>query len=308
MSIVQSKPDDLELLIKRFIRSKLRGLKPRDVDYTVSHIRQQIDCVKKWNASKVGEEFYRRYRLGLDTFAPLYDKEFYRTLSVHDFPDLFLEERSKAIRNKKQVRKSTDIGPLKEAINQESPKSIEHLPNLEGLEPPPIYILVEESIPDVRKDIFSKVKKYIAIMEFDAWLTKHGLEIPQIEPKSTQKFSSEESKEMQEMIAKIDKYFEDFIQEKGIREDEYLRLKKILVDFFFYGYRPSTSKSIIAKHRTTKMLASILGGIYLSIRNCGISYQYLDLLSANIEQFNKYRFTETNYQRSNLYKYVNIKS
>ena len=62
MSIVQSKPDDLELLIKRFIRSKLGGLKPRDFDYTVSHISQQMDFIKKWNASKVGEEFYRRYR------------------------------------------------------------------------------------------------------------------------------------------------------------------------------------------------------------------------------------------------------
>ena len=157
MSIAQSKPDDLELLIKRFIRSKLSGLKPRDVDYTVAHIRQQMDCIKKWNASKVGEEFYRRYRLGLDTFAPLDDKEFYKTLSIYDFPNLFIEDKPKEIRNKEQVRKSTDIRPLKEAINQESPKSTEQHPSLDGIELPPIYILVEESIPDVRKDIVSIV-------------------------------------------------------------------------------------------------------------------------------------------------------
>ena len=64
MSFVHSKPYDLELLIKRFIRSNLIGLKPRDVDYKVAYIRKQMECVKKWSASKAGEEFYKRYRLG----------------------------------------------------------------------------------------------------------------------------------------------------------------------------------------------------------------------------------------------------
>jgi hypothetical protein len=305
---VQSKPDDLELLIKRFIRSKLRGLKPRDVDYTVAHIRQQMDCIKKWNASKVGEEFYRRYRLGLDTFAPLDDKEFYKTLSIYDFPNLFVEDKTEEIDIKKLPKKSTAISPQKEAISQESQKSIEYHHDLDGIEFPPNYQLVDDRIPEVRRKIISIVKRYIAIMEFDAWISKNGIELPQIEPKSTQKFSSEESKEMEEMIAIIDEHFKDFIQEKGVNEGEYLRLKKLLIDFFFYRDCPSLSKSITAKHRTTKILASILGGIYFSIRNCGISYQYLAFLIANIEQFNKYRFSETNYQRSNLYKYVNIKS
>jgi hypothetical protein len=286
----------------------LRGLKPRDVNYAVAYVSQQLDCVKKWNASKVGEEFYKRYRLGLDTFAPLYDKEFYKTLSIHDFPNLFLEDNPKAIDIKKKVKKNTAASSLKKAKALNSSEAMEHLPNLEGLELPPIYILVEDRIPDVRKKIIYLAKRYIAIRELDTWISKNGIALPQIETKLNLKVSNKESADRQEMIAIIDDHFKIFIQEKSISDGEYLRLKKLLTDFFLDRDSPALSKSIIVKHRTTQMLASILGGIYFTIRNCGLSHQYLALLSSNIEQFNKYSFTETNYQRSNLYKYLNIKS
>lgn len=305
MSIVQSKPDDLELLIKRFIRSKLRGLKPRDVDYTVSHIRQQIDCVKKWNASKVGEEFYRRYRLGLDTFAPLYDKEFYRTLSVHDFPNLFVEDRPKEIRNKKQVRKSTDIRPLKEAINQESPKSIEHLPNLEGLELPPIYILVEESIPDVRKVIVSKVKKYIAIMEFDAWLTKHGLELPQVAIANDFKEEAVNSNKVSETI---ENYLSILVEENRIDKDNSLRLSEILIEYFTKGICAGVYEPIILMKNARTRMASVLGEIHRKLKNGeNIPSEYYELAKLHIPQFSKYKVPTADDKHSTLYKYFKLK-
>jgi hypothetical protein len=68
--------------------------------------------------------------------------------------------------------------------------------------------------------------------------------------KSIQKFSNKESAEMKEMIATIDNHFKDFIQEKSISEGEYLRLKKLLTNFFFYGDCSSLSKSIIVKKKT----------------------------------------------------------
>lgn len=298
---------DLELLVKRFIRRKLSPLKPRDVEFTVEFLKKELLCLKKWISNKIANDFYKRYRLGLDTFQPLNDKEFYQNLPVAKFPMLFIEEQSEVlIENKK--RKKTSVAKLKKEPNLSGfQEAVELDVNWKGFDRRPTYKLIEGNIDDVKKHILRIVKRYIVIMEFDAWISKKGLLLPQIELIANNKLASDEQHNVNRINNIIEKHFKEFIESKKIDDDEYRRLANLLTNFFLSDDCTPLSNPIKVKNRSTKMLASILGEIYFELENGGISYDYLTLGYSNINLFFKYKSTVENYQNSNLYKYYNLR-
>jgi succinate dehydrogenase flavin-adding protein (antitoxin of CptAB toxin-antitoxin module) len=64
---MQNKMNDIELLIKRFIRKEISKLKPRDNDYAIQFLNDEFSklmkCITK---DKVMEGLYHKYRLGFE--------------------------------------------------------------------------------------------------------------------------------------------------------------------------------------------------------------------------------------------------
>ena len=302
---MQQNADDFELVVKRFIRRTLSGLKPRDIDYAVEFLKKELVCIKKWISNRIANDFHKRYKLGLDTFQPLYENFFFHTLSAADFPLLFKEEQSQALIDNKKREKSSDSKLKKKPNLSGFQEAVELEINWEGYKPPPTYTLIEGNIPTARKRILYVAKRYIAIMELDAWISKNGLVLPQIELIANNKVANDEQHDVNRINNIIEKHFKEFIESKKIDDDEYLRLVNLLTKYYLSDDCTPLSNTIKVKNRSTKMLASILGKIYFGLKNGGITYDYLTLGNSNINLFTKYNFTIENYQKSSLYKYYN---
>ena len=292
--------DDLELLIKRYIRKSLSFFKPRDPDFTLVYLKKIMKGNTNCAYKSVMDNFHDRYRLGQNIYEPLYDIEYYQSLPVDNFPMLFKEDESE-IKTDKSLYKKTSVKKLKnESITNDSE-------NYGEFETRKYYILLEENIPTVRELLLSKIKKYIAIMEYYAWISKNGLTPPQIESITKSTGTNNGKYDLVVINRIINECFKDFIEDKHIEKSDYLLLVNLLSNFFSTGNFTTLPSPIKVNNRKTILLASILGKIYLKLKTGGISYVYLNLGKSNINLFNKYEITEEKYLGSTLYKYYNLK-
>ena len=295
---MQNKMNDIELLIKRFIRKEISKLKPRDNDYANQFLNDEFSklmkCITK---DKVMEGLYHKYRLGFDILEILNNKKFYYDLPHEKFPMLFKVEPSVTIPVSKVKKKSAK---LKSKDGFTEPQS------LEGMEMPPEITLIKEQIPFVQKALIRKAKRYIAIMELKSWIEKNGLKSPKIDFSKFITDNVEDSNKDITLIT-IENYLKSFNEGQIINDGNYNKLINLLYKFFKDNSNPTLKEPIVVKYGSVKKLAFALGGIYKELSDKPLSYEYLLLGKNNISLFLKEDISSKSFQKTNLYKYYSTK-
>lgn len=291
---MQNKMNDIELLIKRFIRKEISKLKPRDKEYTASFLNDEFSkLTKHFTKDKVMVGLYHKYRLGVDILEILNNKNFYNDLPHGKFPMLFKVEPSVTIPVSKVKKKSAKV-KSNDGFNE--PLS------LEGMEMPPVITLIKEQIPFVQKALVRKAKRYIAIMELKSWIEKNGLISPKIE---SSKFIAENTEDSNEDITliTIENYLKSFNEKEIISDGNYRKLINLLYNFFKDNLNPTLKEPIVVKYGSAIKLGFALGEIYKELSDKPLSYDYLLLGKNNISLFLKEEISLKSFQKSNLYKY-----
>lgn len=290
--------NDIESLIKRFIRKEISKLKPRDSAYATQFLNDEFSKLTKYfTKDKVMEGLYHKYRLGFDILEILNNKKFYYDLPHEKFPTLFKVEPSVSIPVSKVKRKSTKV---------KSKDGFTKPPSLEGMEMPPEITLIKEQIPFVQKALIRKAKRYIAIMELKSWIEKNGLISPKIEFSKFITDNAEDSNKDITLIT-IENYLKSFNEGQIINDGNYNKLINLLYNFFKDNLNQTLKEPIVVKYGSVKKLAFALGGIYKELSDKPLSYEYLLLGKNNISLFLKEDISSKSFQKTNLYKYYSTK-
>ncbi len=291
--------NNIELLIKRFIRKEISKLKPRDNAYTTQFINDEFSKLTKYfTKDKVMEGLYHKYRLGFDILEILNNKNFYYDLPHEKYPMLFKVEPSVTVPTSKVKKKAAKV---------KSKDGFTEPLSLEGMQMPPEITLIKEQIPLVQKALIRKAKRYIAIMELKSWVEKNGLISPKIEFSKFITDNTEDSNKDITLIT-IENYLKIFNETEIINDVNYRKLINLLYNFFKDNLNPTLTEPILVRYGSAIKLGFALGGIYKELSDKPLSYEYLLLGKNNISLFLKEEISLQSFQKSNLYKYYSKKS
>jgi hypothetical protein len=282
---------DTELIIKRYIRKQLSKLKPRDKDFVIKYLNEQIDSTY----DEALEEFYKRHMVGFDVFKILEEDSFYQDVPYFKLPNHI--KVKPAISYPKKLEEEIDSQFYEFDIL-----------NRGNVFARPSHIVGIEAQRNYLKRIFNKiVKRYITGKTYKSWINKNASKLS-LDELFDIKASYHDDSEGNGYEFTIENFLKQFKENKKIDEAEYDRFFKLIFDFFDGQVNSPLKKAIFIKKGCTKKIASALGGIYREIKSEKITYEYLMLGKENVNIFLKEKFTDKNFQKSNLYKYYTSKS
>ena len=215
--------NDIELIIKRFIRKEISAFKPRDNAYATEFLKNKLsELTKHLIKDEVIKSLYNKYRLGLDILEMLNNDAFYSNLPPEKFQILFKIEPLVEIPKSKSKKRSVKVNfkhKIEEPISLENIEMPSEVKLRKGK-----TTLIKENIPFVKKSLIRKAKRYIAIMELKAWVDKNGLTIIQIDEGKMASGEYDDDVNIDMIMVTIKNYLKDFIEGQKINDVNYHKL------------------------------------------------------------------------------------